>query len=430
MGITIKTLNCNASCLSCYERRIRENYPKKYDLDAMVRTLKTEMEKSSSKNNPTIHGGEPLLLKMSELERLFKIIYEKYKSTGIQTNLLLLNDKHIKLFKKYNTHVGISLDGITMDTNRGRGYDPQPVWNSIKILYKNKIRMSLITVLRKYNCPGWYELILEAQKYDIKDFRFIPGIIFDEKLRIKEEVDNYKLEWAFKKLADLTFSDLELMILPFNEIVEMLMGFKHSSCSFWTCDPYCTNAETPIMHDGTLGNCLKGAGAVDGVVTLRDNEQSFERYEMLKQLPQNENGCKDCKYWFICHGGCSGAGIDNDWRNRTRFCEAWKSLYEYIEDKIKGLFPNIYLITDYYPYNTDSRTIIDSIRESTWRKEKRKNLNELKKRTKENKNDCLHLDDHGDKHGDIPHGDSNDPVWRKANPDQIGRKRKKRNGKK
>jgi uncharacterized protein len=45
------------------------------------------------------------------LEKLWKWGFDKYKSNGIQTNGSLINDQHIELFKKYNVHVGISIDG-------------------------------------------------------------------------------------------------------------------------------------------------------------------------------------------------------------------------------------------------------------------------------------------------------------------------------
>ena len=35
----------------------------------------------------------------------------KYGSNGIQTNGVLINDEHIRMFRDYKVHVGVSVDG-------------------------------------------------------------------------------------------------------------------------------------------------------------------------------------------------------------------------------------------------------------------------------------------------------------------------------
>ena len=115
MAYAIKLLNCNAGCKSCYETKLRKTFKEKYNIKAMVESLKIGMESNKDWNTPNIHGGEPLLIKLGDFELLLKTVYEKYSRTGIQTNLLKLKRGHIKLFKKYKTHVGISMDGDTKE---------------------------------------------------------------------------------------------------------------------------------------------------------------------------------------------------------------------------------------------------------------------------------------------------------------------------
>lgn len=47
-----------------------------------------------------------------------------------------------------------------------------------------------------------------------------------------------------------------------------------------------------------------------------------------------------------CQGGCPSAGMDDDFRNRTVWCEAKYALYEKIEHDMRAIFPNIRLVTD------------------------------------------------------------------------------------
>src|SRR5690606_30332188 len=65
------------------------------------------------------------------------------------------------------------------------------------------------------------------------------------------------------------------------------------------------------------------------------------RYEVLPQIPMEDGGCKGCRYWRNCFGGCPAEGIGGDWRNRTRFCKAYYGLFDEAEKALKRLMPNI-----------------------------------------------------------------------------------------
>jgi len=36
----------------------------------------------------------------------------------------------------------------------------------------------------------------------------------------------------------------------------------------------------------------------------------------------------------MCKGQCPGTAIDGDWRNRSEHCEVWKTLFEFLEQRI------------------------------------------------------------------------------------------------
>jgi len=214
-----------------------------------------------------------------------------------------------------------------------------------------------------------------------------------------KELTNIELGNAFCWLADICLANPDLMWQPFRDVVDLMFGYSDSTCNFAKCDPWHTTAEVPIMADGNLGNCLKPAGAIDGIVVLRADKYSDERYKILPQVPQEYGGCKDCQYWLMCYGGCPGSGIDNDWRNRTRFCEAWKILFEHVEKKIKGLMPNIYTVPEINYKNPKISQINIGEGGSTWRKDRRKNVQESIKSIKNEQGKKMNG------HGDIPHGD-------------------------
>ena len=346
--ISIKPIGCNGHCASCYEAKIREagQYPE-FNFEAVKKKL-LELLNSTSPNDevPCLHGGEPLLIPLGQLEELLAVIHQKFGRTSIQTNGLLINDDHIRLFSKYQSSVGISLDGDTEELNYGRlnsrELAPEKrreltlrVLENIKKLKSANISVSVICVLRKYNArpekiPELIRFLLRLRdEFRIFSVRLNEIIVFDENGRAEEELTGQELARAWIAAHEIMKTDSRLDWRPPLDFVNKLLG-KPAVCILNQCDVWATSAEVCIMGDGSLGCCLHGGAAIDGIQALRMERLGNERYEILRQIPQEEGGCQGCHFWPYCYGGCPGAGIDNDWRSRTRFCEGYKIFFEYI----------------------------------------------------------------------------------------------------
>lgn len=431
MGLTVKLMGCNGLCRRCYENRIRSvDKGTSYDIEKILATLEREtLKHPKGKRGHTvcIHGGEPLLMKIEDLERLLKRTCELYGYSSIQTNGTLITDKHIELFKKYKTSIGVSIDGDTWQLNEGRWNAgnlksekiqemTDLVMENMKRCHMAKLSLSIIALLSKYNAtkerlPEFTRFLYRTKdELGIISVRTNEAIIYEEKFKKAEELTQDELGYAYCRLADETFADPKLDWLPYRDVIDLMMGYNNATCVFGECDIWRTSSERPIDKDGNLGNCLKGGGAIDGIQVLAAEVYGGERYESLRQTPQELGGCKDCHYWHICRGHCPGEGIDDDWRNRTRNCEAWKALYVHTESKIKAMIPNIITVSELYPVRPTPELIQANIGVggSTWAKNKRKNLDLIKEEAKTTqRTDMKHADGHGDKsHGDKPHGDS------------------------
>ena len=109
MTIEIRPLGvkCNIQCQYCYQDPQRDagNVLHRYDLEGIKRSIEYYGHKF------TLFGGEPLLVPEKDLEDLFSFGLEKFGQNGIQTNGSLINDNHIRLFRAYKVHVGMSIDG-------------------------------------------------------------------------------------------------------------------------------------------------------------------------------------------------------------------------------------------------------------------------------------------------------------------------------
>ena len=71
------------------------------------------------------HGGEPLMVKKDRFDEMCQTFLAATPSTcevklRIQTNAILVDDEWIALFKKYNVHIGVSLDGPAHVNDRFR----------------------------------------------------------------------------------------------------------------------------------------------------------------------------------------------------------------------------------------------------------------------------------------------------------------------
>ena len=326
MGLLIKPyLGCNLKCKYCYEGSLREKKEPemKYDINALLKVIR---EHKDEQPDIGLHGGEILMLPNKDIEKLLAEIYKHKKRTTLQTNATLIDDEKIKLFKKYKTNIGVSWDGP------GDLCDFRPgtknVGNIIDKLISEGISVGMIIVVSEANAgtkekrEKLKKWIYEISKEKGIDARFnpcygLPGL----ELHPKKRVSVY-LEFAKFCVENGIYWS------PFTDIVRKLQD-KKAVCAFMGCDIFCTESAVSVMGDGSLTNCMR---TNQEYILLRDKKEIKTRDEILQNIPQKYGGCKECKYFHNCRGGCPTSAIDNDWRNRTSWCEVWYALFSYFEN--------------------------------------------------------------------------------------------------
>lgn len=386
MGYVIKPIECHGGCLGCYEKSAREaGFAPKFDLGSVLSTLDASMalDKDNSWHSPTLHGGEPLSLPIEYVEAILERVFLKYGKSGIQTSGAQITAKQIELFDRYKTHVGVSIDGDRAETNAGRwnapGFDAakmtEKTLGAMRRMKAAGVRLSAIVLLRRYNAgtPALRQDLVRfglrlRDEFGVTSARFNPAIGFDRRTVEEEELDNASLADAFKRLAVRAIAE-EIDWRPVRDFIGAMSG-KPNLCELTECDPWHSEAEMPILGDGSIGVCLKGGGGTDGVATLRTEQKSRARYEALAQVKQADGGCAGCYWWPYCKGGCPGAGIGGEWRKRTRFCEAYKETFGFLS------------VLDIFTRGAGP------VQAAT--------------------------------HGDREHGDSDDPAWRAKHPEWKG----------
>jgi len=136
------TYACNLACKYCYlSNDTKIQY--RADLNLILKSLIQIREVISNQGGrPTTllwHGGEPLLWGLENFKRVFEFVDQEFKGYNlrhsIQTNLSLINEQFIELFKKYRVNVGFSLDG-TQDIHNSQRVDKSGQGTFEKILNK------------------------------------------------------------------------------------------------------------------------------------------------------------------------------------------------------------------------------------------------------------------------------------------------------
>ena len=341
MAVELRPLGvaCNLGCDYCYQNPQRDagNKSNTYRVEDMLTTAETV-------DGPVaLFGGEPLLVPLADLERFFAWAAEHRRPISLQTNGVLLNDRHLDLFEKYAVEVGVSLDGPdelndlrwqgTLERTRratakahgalaalcARGLSPAVI---ITLHRQNAVRSALprlLTWILQLEASGVRFGRLHLLESESPDIRARYG------LTVRENVD------ALLAVAALQAGALKRLRFDlFRDMWRMLSGNDSGAgCVWMACDPYTTAAVQGVEGDGAQSNC--GRTNKDGIDFGKADTPGYERYLALYQVPQQDGGCQGCRFFLMCKGQCPGTGIDGDWRNKTEHCQVWMDLYARLE---------------------------------------------------------------------------------------------------
>lgn len=343
MGVELRPLgvNCNIGCRYCYQNPQRDagNLTKAYDVEAMKAAI------LKAGGSFVVFGGEPLLTAEEDLEALWAWGLEQFGNNGVQTNGTLINDNHIRMFRAYRVHVGISVDGPAelnearwAGTSERTGRATAKTHASIERLCREGMPPSLIVTLHRQNATEDRLPIMHAW------FRHLDGLgVQQVRLHVLEVEtaavqQTYALSARENVVALSSFARLErelghLRFDIFRDMDSLLMARDDQAACVWrACDPYTTAAVQGVEGMGQSSNC--GRTNKDGIDFIKGEIPGYERYIALYHTPQEHGGCQGCRFFLFCKGQCPGTAIDGDWRNRTEHCDLWKQLFRQIEERL------------------------------------------------------------------------------------------------
>ncbi len=309
----IPTLNCPGNCKYCWGS---ENTSELMDIKLIDDIIKWLENFRDDKVHFTFHGGEPLLagydFYSEALEKLSSL--DNFEGFSLQSNIWLLDDKLIDLFKKYNVNVSTSIDGPKEinDFQRGEGYFDKTM-SKYKLAKQKGLDINFVLTVTQHSKQYSDELydFFKENGMNLKIHAALPSLRGDNAdswaLNQKDHGE-LLVEWLDKYLYDLD----KFSIMDLDHICKSTLRRRGTLCTFANC----IGTTLAIGADGSIYPCYRFVGMDDYILgNVKDNPtfeqlKESEAWGKLEEFREYvDENCKKCRYVKYCQGGCPYNGI-------------------------------------------------------------------------------------------------------------------------
>lgn len=301
------TGQCNLNCNYCYANK----YSKYRDLSLeKIKNILSQAKNLGTKN-VIFSGGEPLL--HSNIFKILEYSHNLNLTNHITSNGTIMNKDIIKILKKYNIDMTISIDGPCKEINdiiRGHGTFNKAI-KTIQDLKENNIYTSLRMTLMKNNYNDVKNYLDLALKYDVDRciIERVTPINNNENadiLTFKDMLNVFNLMKSYSLETGLNVGSNDPLWLIYSEKLNAFLDKNHV-CGGCTAgiSALCINQDLSVFSCPRLqvesGNLNE--------MTLKEIWENSIVFKNLRNRNIIEN-CMDCKYKYLC-GGCRGAAHSN-----------------------------------------------------------------------------------------------------------------------
>lgn len=328
-GLIMCTNECNMRCKYCFEESIHRNMHLpiteiRNEFDFFINNylgtfaeqlIEINKKQGKKKTNICFHGGEPLLIGKELFEKACSLLreYPNIEIT-IQTNATLLDEDYIELLRKYDVHVGISIDGYEElnDLNRvmmnGKG-SFSVIENNIKLMKEKGVIVGALATVTSETVKHPEEFYNFFKKYNL-DFSFNPLFIAPDQITECSGLTQADFISFYKKMFYIWINDKDsdISITCFDRIIKAMTLKKEVYMEVCTYIPDCSSTTVAIRTTGDFYRCLHygmnkknaiGNISVNDLSIAVGNAQFASRRSVLR-----ETTCKDCDIFEYCYGGC------------------------------------------------------------------------------------------------------------------------------
>lgn len=347
LTIIVKGTNgCNLACSYCSlgEKSNFQYISQETLTDLMVFACDTAKYRKEKNINFILHGGEPTLVSPDIYDVSISYVKDRYPDLDItismQTNGLVISDQFLRLMKKHDIGVGVSIDGSEKIHNSERrtvgGQDSfSKVMGNIDRMLDENIRVACLMVLTK-------NALVENLAY--------LNYFAERKLHLKiNPLLNYGEAVSHPELAlsrgdyakyivnvyeTVIEKNIDIQISPINEIIiGVIRDLPITECSF---DRMCNKKFLCIDYKGDIFPCGKFSD-VDKMcignirdITHASIDEFLERTVCIRRNEKLPVKCRECRYLHLCNGGCSAeAMIEGRYFEPPVLCEDYQQLFHY-----------------------------------------------------------------------------------------------------
>lgn len=361
------TYGCNLACSYCYLSNVTKTPYRaqlQFVLNALIQVRDVMTPNDKKETTLLWHGGEPLVWGYNNFKTVFEFVEKEFRGYNyrhsIQTNLSLIDERFIELFKRYKVDVSFSLDGTKSihDSQRvDKAGNPtfEVILKKYSLCKEHGINPGCIVVATKKHIGHIAELYEFMASAGIS-FKLNPIFNAGEAENNNDEYGLTPQEYAKMsiELFDLWYNDKERRInnQKFVDIASAIVTGVTSLCVFskncqdsvFAISPYgevfpCGRFCDSSLKEYSLGNITETPLKI--ILEGRKNSEVYKREFYI-----NNSDCAECKYFKICHGGCLHDGflVNRDFKTKSFLCDAYKAVFPHIEEVMlreKGMYEAI-----------------------------------------------------------------------------------------
>ena len=354
---------CNIDCRYCYLPD--RNSKKRISSDTLERLFARVFASELVRGGFTVvwHAGEPLVLRPDFYEAAFTIAARHNRAHiaiahSFQTNGMLIDQAWCDLIKRYQVHIGVSVDGPAFlhdaqrRTRAGRGTHAQ-VMTGIQLLQDNGIPFHVISVLTRDVLDYPDELFAFYVDHGIRHVGFNVEEI--EGPHSQSSLGQPDVEARFRRFLGRFFdlvnqNDHPFRVREFDSVIAaVLHGGRDKPLRTQETQPFaivsvdcdgnfcCFSPELLGLKSGRYGDFVFGNVCTDSLETGRTSPAFRALHADI--VAGVEQCRRTCSYFEFCGGGapvnkyCENGAFDS---TETLFCRLnRKALVDVILDKLQ-----------------------------------------------------------------------------------------------
>ncbi len=362
LSLLIKPVSgsCNMRCAYCFYADVSESRDVSnrgtMTLDTLELIVKKAFAQAKQFASFSFQGGEPMLAGL-DFFKTFIALQKDHNTNSIevfhsiQTNGTLIDDEWARFFSDNHFLVGLSVDGgkkihdaLRRDAGGNGTYNS--CIEAAAALTKAGAEFNILSVLTKNlaRCPDEV-----YQFYKKNNFRYIQLIPCLDGLDEPHCSHSYSLDAELFgeflcRFFDLWYKDFikgdYYSIRMFDNCVRMLMGEAPENCGMMgVCQSY------PVIEaDGTVYPC--DFYVLDQYKIGDVHNDSFEDMlygevseRFMKPSRAVHGKCGECRYHFICRGGCRRDRQSSDAcaSPLNYYCEGYKMFFDHSLERMAGI---------------------------------------------------------------------------------------------